>query len=153
VAFIKYNIAQGEWQAQLHTWRETKKQKGGVKVAEIYHAFEHERINYVMMEYVEGESLGEWLLQCPHDRERIYARVGAALRQLLDLPTPPGLRPGAVGGGCAHHIFFRDDVAPTEYASVGDLENHMNKVGRTDHPPNVLVNLITILQVLRPQFR
>ena len=101
----------------------------GVKVPEIYHAFECEGQTYMVMEYVDGETVGSQLRgSSVETRNWIYDQVAKAITRLLHVPVPIGSRPGPVGGGCIQHHFFQDNVAPKEYDSVGELQRHINKV-------------------------
>jgi serine/threonine protein kinase len=101
----------------------------GVKAPEIYRAFECERQTYIVMEYVDGETVGALLRGSSAEKSNwIYDQVAKAITQLLHVPVPSGSHPGPVGGGCIQHYFFRDYVAPKEYDSVGELQRHINKV-------------------------
>lgn len=145
IAYIKYGytVTVGEMQTQRYVYNEfrqmTNASGSGVKVPEIYHAFEcefdgefdGEYQTYIVMEYVHGKTVGACLRDSSGEaRNWVYDQVAKAIKQLLRVPVPTssGSRPGPVGGGCIQHYFFRDKVAPKEYNSVGDLQNHINRV-------------------------
>ena len=55
-------------------------------------------------------------------------KVADALRWLHNVPAPPGVVLGSVGGGPARHRLFGDYQAPLLFSSKKALENYMNKV-------------------------
>lgn len=135
IAYIKYGytVTVGEMQTQRYVYNAFRQMTNGsgssVKVPEIYHAFECEDQTYIVMEYVHGKTVGAWLRDSSGEtRDWVYDQVAKAINQLLRVPVPSGSRPGPVGGGCIQHYFFRDKVAPKEYNSVSDLQNHINRV-------------------------
>lgn len=136
IAFIKYGrtVPIGEVRTHLHVYNTFQKMMNnepgsGIKVPEIYHAFECENRRYVVMEYVDGVTASTALRGSSADKENwIHDQLAKAINQLLRVPVPSGQRPGPVGGGRIQNHFFRDHEAPVEYNSVGVLQRHINKV-------------------------
>lgn len=99
----------------------------GVKVPEIYYAFQYKGQTHIVMEYV-----NEW-----RNCRLMVARLLCGGEELDLRPisqgnqscVPSDSRPGPVGGGCAiQHRFFRDNIAPKDYDSGDELQRHINKV-------------------------
>ncbi|KIY48815.1 hypothetical protein FISHEDRAFT_14308, partial [Fistulina hepatica ATCC 64428] len=126
IAYIKYGIAvtMGEAQAQLLAFQSS------ARVPRIYHAFEHDQVTYIVMEYIDGTTVGDWLRvhRDDIDRDWIHGEVANAVSQMLGFAVPKDAPPGPIGGGPPRHSFFKDYVAPRSYASVEDLEKHINKI-------------------------
>lgn len=121
-AYIKCGATMGEARNQLYALQY------GANVPRIYHAFERGRYACILMEYIDGMTLDDWLEENPSERNWVVEQVARAITQMSQFPVPEGAAPGPVGGGHARHHFFRDGVAPRVYHSVEDLQNHMNKV-------------------------
>ena len=132
IAYIKYGytVTMGEMWTQRHVSNYFKQMMdvSNVNAPEIYYAFECEGQTYIIMEYVNGQTVGTLLQDSLTDKHWIYDQVAKAVSQLLRVPVPEGSRPGPVGGGYAQHCFFRGEVAPKEYASVDELQRYINKV-------------------------
>ena len=135
IAYIKYGytVTIGEVRMQRYVYDAfgwmMNASVSGVKVPEIYHAFQSGCQTYIVMEYVDGETVGSQLRGSSMERKNwIYHQIAKAITQLLRVPVPSDSRPGPVGGGCIQHHFFRDNVAPKEYDSVDELQRHINKV-------------------------
>ncbi len=135
IAYIKYgtSVTVGEMRTQRYVYNAFKQMinesGSGVKAPEIYRAFACGSWCYLVMEYIDGQTVGK-LLQgsSAEKKEWIYDQVAKAICQLLQVPVPSGSRPGPVGGGHIQHYFSRDHVAAWEYDSVDDLQRHINKV-------------------------
>jgi hypothetical protein len=129
IAYIKYGrgVTMGEAWAQLYAFEQMKDQLGA-KIPRIYRAFQDGCWTFILMEYIEGKTVGELLQEPSADHDWIYNQVADAVRQMLGFPVPEGVSLGPIGGGCAQHCFFKDHVAPMEYPSVPVLEKHINKV-------------------------
>ncbi|KIY47118.1 hypothetical protein FISHEDRAFT_45947 [Fistulina hepatica ATCC 64428] len=123
VAYIKYGftVTMGEAQAQLFALQ------SGARVPRIHHAFMHGQITYILMEYIDGMTVSDWLRVYSDDRDWVYNEVANAVSQMLGFTVPQDAPPGPIGGGLTRHSFFQDFVAFRPYASVKDLEEHINK--------------------------
>jgi aminoglycoside phosphotransferase (APT) family kinase protein len=141
IAYIKYGprygIPEGEMPTQLYVYNVFKKMSaGGVKVPEIYHAFEQldDKVNgpvtYIIMEYVHGQTVEAAIKNCSQQGQKthIFDQVAKAVDQLLQVPPPNGLRLGPARGGLINHPLFADNKAAKVYDSVGQLQRHFNKV-------------------------
>ena len=132
IVYIKYGgrVNMGEMRTQLHVFNAFNEMTpaSGVKAPEIYLAFEYEGETYIVMEYVHGQTVAELLRDPFNNANWIYDLVAKAVTHLVGIPVPSDARPGPAGGGYVHHWFFRDNDAPTEYASIDKLQHHINKV-------------------------
>ena len=135
IAYIKYGytVTIGEIRTQRYVYNAFQQMMdasdNGVNAAEIYRAFECEGQAYMVMEYIDGQTVGALLQGSSAEKKNwIYDQVAKAVNQLLLVPVPSGSRPGPVGGGCIRHYIFQDQVSPKAYDSVDELQRHINKV-------------------------
>jgi len=131
IAYIKYggraNMGEVRTQHYVSNILNETTPASGVKAPEVYLAFEYDDETYIVMEYIHGQTAAE-LLRDRSKRDWIYDLVAKAVTDLIEIPVPEDARPGPVGGGYIHHWFFRDNDAPREYASIDELQHHINKV-------------------------
>jgi hypothetical protein len=85
-----------------------------VFVPEVYVAFEHERMGYIVMEYIRGSNSNMNKLKLP--------KVAAAVQQLASIPSDRILP------GILKHSFFYRWSSAVPYASVQDLQAHINRL-------------------------
>lgn len=135
IAYIKFGgcVSQGEVRTQryvFNVFRQMMDASGsGPKVPEVYRSFERGGQCYIVMEFVDGETVKEYLRDSSAETKRwIYDQVANAMRQILEVPVPFGSRPGPVGGGFFYNDLFKCHEAPTEYQSIDRLQRHINKV-------------------------
>jgi hypothetical protein len=136
IAYIKYGgtVTMGEMRTQQHVYNEFERMKkeqsgSGVKAPEIYHAFQDELKTYIVMEHIDGETVGARLRGSSAETKNwIFNQVAKAINQLLAVRVPIHSHPGPVGGGLIQNHFFRGNRAPKEYESIFDLQDHINKV-------------------------
>ncbi|KAH8762967.1 kinase-like domain-containing protein [Hyaloscypha finlandica] len=131
IAYIKYggraNMGEVRTQHYVSNILNETTPASGVKAPEVYLAFEYDDETYIVMEYIHGQTAAE-LLRDRSKRDWIYDLVAKAVTDLIEIPVPEDARPGPVGGGYIHHWFFRDNDAPREYASIDELQHHINKM-------------------------
>jgi hypothetical protein len=136
IAYIKYGgrVNMGEMRTQRYIFNVFNEMNPapGVKAPEVYFAFEYEGETYIVMEYVHGQTVAELLRDPSNSANWIYDVVTKAVTHLVGIPVPSDARPGPAGGEHVHHWFFRDNDAPTEYPSIDELQNHINKVVPSD---------------------
>ncbi|KAF8270091.1 hypothetical protein EI94DRAFT_1798582 [Lactarius quietus] len=94
------------------------KADAAVRIPNVYHAFEHSDVGYIVMEYIDG-------LEC--DKSDAL-QVAAAVECLISV-TGPTTAPRPVGGGPITHRFFVEWKSPVTYNTVQQLEKHVNGVG------------------------
>ncbi|KAF8644305.1 hypothetical protein AX16_008552 [Volvariella volvacea WC 439] len=90
-----------------------------VRAPRVYLAFTWGDIGYIVTEYINGST-------CSSSDD---ALIAAAVKDLIQIQSP-GPKPGPVGGGRIEHPFFVDRKSSVEYASVKDLEDHVNNILR-----------------------
>ena len=136
-----YHVKPGEARTQNHAFKAFQKMddmglESGARIPEVYRFFERDGQTYIVMEYIDGETVKQRLQGSIDDRSLIYSKASDALNQLLSI-TPPKNLPylGPIGGGPVHHLFFVDYVSATGYDSVEGLQQHVNSV----HPINLFV--------------
>lgn len=105
-------------------------QTRGILIPEIYRTFESESRFWTIMEYIPAIALTQLLEAQDWEsrKETVINSIAEATRLLMSIPAPPGQRPGPVGGGFIRHPLFKDDESYCEYASVDELESHLNRV-------------------------
>ena len=140
IAYIKYGtvggVPEGEMPTQLYVYNIFRQMNvPGVKVPEIYHAFErfeaqiNKKVNYIIMEYVHGQTVEAAMKGSSQEaRKDLFDRVAKVVEQLTNVPPPNGLRIGPVQCGKIHHSIFTDKGAAEQYKSVDHLQRHFNKV-------------------------
>lgn len=75
-------------------------------VYEIYHAFEHEGVGYVLMEHIpQAVTLAEYI-QSSSRLNEIYARVADTVTHMTRFPIPTNAATGPVGGGSLRYGGF-----------------------------------------------
>ena len=90
------------------------------RVPKVYDYFTPDRITaYLVMEYIELK---------PSPAQDAPQRVAKALQWLRDLPAPPSVTIGPLGGGRARHPLFKDFEARLSFSSIDAVERYMNKV-------------------------
>ena len=101
-----------------------------ILIPQIYHVFEQDKVVYIVMEYVAGETLKELLdRKLSHDQlDECYNKIAQAIKLFLSFKVPDNTAPGPVGGGIIKHPLFKYTVASTKYASVDELQIHVNNV-------------------------
>ena len=100
-----------------------------VRVPQVYRAFRDEERGYIVMEYIPGVTVMDYLKGAPEEEATIVKAVANVLARMFAIPAPPDQKPSPVDGrGRVHHPFFRDWTAPVEYPSVLSLQCHLNAV-------------------------
>ena len=87
-----------------------------VRVPQVYCAFWHNEVGYLVMEYVPGRDCND------DDLEAVIS----AVQRLWAIESPTNA-PGPVGGGLIVHCFFPDSWACIEYDSIEALQDHVNR--------------------------
>ncbi|KAG8960492.1 hypothetical protein FRC00_000216, partial [Tulasnella sp. 408] len=93
--------------------------EASVRVPRVYQAFLSRildiSIGYIVMEYIDA----------PDCDARDSKLVAKAVQSLISVAGPSSA-PGPVGGGPIEHNFFYDWTSPITYATVEELEQHVN---------------------------
>ncbi|KAH8824855.1 hypothetical protein DL96DRAFT_1530674 [Flagelloscypha sp. PMI_526] len=102
-----------------------------VCVPKVYLIFSHGRIRYIVMQFVEGETIGERRsTNMGKYREEDVQAVVAAVKRLTALKMPPGTPPGPIGGGTIGHDFFNECRSTLVYPTVKHLQRQINRLAR-----------------------
>lgn len=135
-AFVKYGplLAMGEARTQDYIASFVNEDKDVVVlVPQVYCAFRHDHIGYLVMQYIDGDDSNQ------DDLEAIAAAVRRIM--LIDSPTTS---PGPVGRGPVVHRVFPDDRSSILYNSVEELQLHMNSVSSA---PTLHINYLSGVDV------
>jgi len=129
-----YHVQLAEARTQDHAFKAFQKMAEmglgtDARIPEVYRFFERDRQTYIIMEYIDGETVKQRLQNSTDDPSLIYSKVSDALNQLLSITAPQNLPClGPIGGGPIHHLFFMDYVSAIEYDTVEKLEQHVNAI-------------------------
>ena len=100
--------------------------KAAVRIPHVYQAFSTDddilfdaesNLGYIVMEYIDA----------PDCEEGDFQLVAEAVQSLIAVRGPSSV-PGPVGGGFVIHPFFAYERSPIRYATVKELERHVNGV-------------------------
>lgn len=114
-----------EVHAQMYAFRHAD--RSTVSVPQVYHYFQRDDRMYIIMEYIEGENLKQYLKDNPSQPERWDDAVCEAIRGLWRLPVPDDAKPGPLEEGMPTGPlwgeFFSTDH---KFQTKEDLENWIN---------------------------
>ena len=100
----------------------------GIRIPNIYRVFSKKQSVYIVMEYVQGETVKELLEKESVDTlQECYDQIAKAIRLFLSIPIHTTI-PGPVGGGMIRHPLFKDTIASINYSSIADLQAHLKAV-------------------------
>ncbi|KAH8824856.1 hypothetical protein DL96DRAFT_1611057 [Flagelloscypha sp. PMI_526] len=100
-----------------------------VCIPQAYLIFSCGRIRYIVMQFVEGKTVGERkFTNMDKYREEDVQAVVAAVKRLTALKMPPGTPPGPIGGGTIGHDFFNECRSTLVYSTVKHLQHQINTV-------------------------
>lgn len=97
----------------------------------IYHAFEHEGVGYILMEYIpHAVTLVEYM-QSSSRPDKTYALVADTIRHMTRSAVPKNATPGPVGGGSLRYGGFPVGWE-REWKDVSELQECVNEVLRQE---------------------
>lgn len=100
-------------------------------VPRIYHAFEHEGVGYILMEYIpHAVTLAEYMRSTSRPDET-YALVADTVRHMMQFAVPKNAAPGPVEGGSLRYEGFPVGWE-REWKDVWELEECVNEVLRQE---------------------
>jgi hypothetical protein len=116
--FIKYGtVSMQEARNQQFFYDQiAKRPDSAIRIPEIYHAFNFRSHTYIVMEHIDIDHVAS-------DEQR-----ARAITELVTIEPPLNATPGPIGGGHIKHGFFDTSESDVVYASIGDLEKHINRV-------------------------
>ncbi|TFK45776.1 hypothetical protein OE88DRAFT_1639476, partial [Heliocybe sulcata] len=115
-----YGVTMAEARTQCFVWQYLQDTNNpAVRAPRVYLAFTRKTFGFIVSEYIDGH-------MCDYAD---IARIIPAVQALISIPSPSS-KPGPVGGGLIEHPFFIDSIAPIEYESVKDLQDHINGILR-----------------------
>ncbi|KAH8824854.1 hypothetical protein DL96DRAFT_1530672 [Flagelloscypha sp. PMI_526] len=112
-----------------------------VRVPDVYLIFLHGRFRYIVMQFVEGETVGKRKSSNMGEyREEEVQAVVAAVKALTALKMPPSTPPGPIGGGTIGHNIFSEWRSTLVYPTVKHLQHQINTLVR---PRKVRVDFVS----------
>lgn len=132
VFWVKYGEAVywNEVVAQDMAYHELRRRGSPVRAPAVFYAFEYYYRVYIVMEYIQGDTICKCLEEAKSqaEREHIIDEVALGLTELHRIPIASGSRPAAVDGSCIRHALFDEQKAPRHYENVDQLEVHLDEV-------------------------
>ncbi|KAK0111923.1 hypothetical protein ONS96_001190 [Cadophora gregata f. sp. sojae] len=123
IAFIKIAGSQSGVESEISSQKFAfnalealhEQERIGIHVPKIYRVLEEASTRYIVMEYVQGQTLKDLL---NHDilHDLYFNQVSRALKLFLSFEVPENASPGPIGGGTIRHPLFKDAVASVEYS-------------------------------------
>lgn len=141
IAFIKCGyvddgmLAEARNQQFAYTTLQQQPQEG-IRIPRVYRVISRGQKVYIVMEYIRGKTIKEQLEEVPRSPRvrECYDQVARAIKFFLSIHIDTDITaPGPVGGGVIRHPLFRWAVAPREYSSVADLQEHVEAVFYSQH--------------------
>lgn len=131
--FIKYGwpgLVPGEARTQnyIYDLAQAHPSAATPRIPQVYFCFSDIGLEYSVMDYIPLPTVEHWLSMHPEEEATIRAQIVKAVAWILHLPIPNDQKLGHVGGGCPHHIFFKDWEAPFPFDDVQALEIYINTV-------------------------
>ena len=99
-----------------------------VHVPEVYLIFSRAPLRYIVMQYVEGSTVGNRMSGAGKYEKDDLKAVAAAVKRLTDIRMPADTPPGYFGGGTIGHVFFVEAMSTLVYPTVGHLQRQINRV-------------------------
>src|SRR5271168_4813366 len=124
--WIKFGqeIFKDEVYAQMYAFKHVD--RSIISIPEVYHWFQRDGRTYILMEFIEGEDLGQYLKRNPSQSEKWDAAVFAAVKNLWEFPVPKDAKPGPLGGGMLSSPFWGQYPVDQTFQSMEELESWMN---------------------------
>ena len=137
LVFIKYGRrgkeAEGGMQRLAFDWLTTH--HDSITVPEVYKIFTRGLFTFIVMEFVEAKPILEFAKQFEpqywNDHQSYYYNmIIEGIELLRRMPVPSGTTPGPYSKSerIMKHMIFKDQEAPIQYDTVGELEDHLNRV-------------------------
>ncbi|KAH6703277.1 hypothetical protein BKA61DRAFT_195272 [Leptodontidium sp. MPI-SDFR-AT-0119] len=132
IAFIKIASSQSSVESEISNQKFafnalealSEQERTGIYVLKIYRVLEEASTRYIIMEYVQGQTLEELLDQdILHDL--FFNQISKAIKLFLSFEVPVNATPGTIGRGTIRHPLFKDAIASIEYTSVDALQGHV----------------------------
>jgi hypothetical protein len=123
--FIKYDNhvnLQYQYKTQQYIYEKAVNDPSAPRIPKIYDYFRNPDempMAYLVMEYIDVQ---------PIPPRSVPEKVAEALQWLRQVPAPPDVRIGSVGGGPARHTVFKDFTAPLRFSSQDAVQSYMNRV-------------------------
>lgn len=116
-------------------------EKTSIPVPRVYCSFVHKNVAYILMERIQGQTLGSaWPTLSEDDKETIFTQLRDMMRELRSLPLPPNTGVENCGGGSMRdcriprsqprlgpfkttqdfHLWLRDDLRPEDHPTRKD---------------------------------
>jgi serine/threonine protein kinase len=139
--WIKFgeDVSKDEVYAQMYAFQHGD--RSIVSIPEVYHWFQRDGRTYILMEFIEGEGLAQYLKSNPSQSDKWDAAVSAAVKNLWEFPVPKDAKPGPLGGGMPTGplwSLWRGFSVNQTFQSMEELESWINgKLQRSGRPERV----------------
>lgn len=136
--WIKFGeeVSKDEVYAQMYAFQHGD--RSIVSVPEVYHWFQRDGRTYILMEFIEGEGLAQYLKRNPSQSDKWDAAVSAAVKNLWEFPVPKDAKPGPLGGGMPIGPLWGEFSVNQTFQSMEELESWINgKLQRSGRPERV----------------
>lgn len=87
------------------------------------------------MEFIQGSRVWDFAKRFEaqyweDNKSKYYDLIVEGIQLLRRMPVPDNATPGPLTSSkrIIHHTLFKDDEAPIEYRTFGELQDHLNKV-------------------------
>ncbi|KAK1762507.1 hypothetical protein QBC33DRAFT_574124 [Phialemonium atrogriseum] len=98
--------------------------RNDIRIPQICRILYTPRGAYIVMEYVQGKTLGQLYQKIERFEENskpYYDKIARGIKLPLSIPVPTDAKPGPCGGGIIKHPLFKDGEALIRYDSIGNL--------------------------------
>lgn len=141
VVFVKFGgpeiQAEGDTQRLAFDWvsRQCRKDNGNIYIPEVFKIFSRGGLTFLIMQLIGASTIRTFRNQFEpqhwiDEKSRYYDLVVEGIQLLRRMPVPDDATPGPYTSSkrIIKHMLFKDQSAPIEYGSIGELQDHLNRV-------------------------
>ena len=136
--WIKFgkHVSKDEAYAQMYAFKHAD--PAVVSVPKIYYWFERDGRTYILMEFIDCETLPQHLKNNPSERDKWDNAIVAAVEHLWSFPVHEDAKPGPLARGIPTGPFFAEHDVNRTFESQEELERWINgKLQRNRRPERV----------------
>jgi len=148
--WIKFgkHVSKDEVYAQMYAFKHAD--PAAVSVPKIYYWFERDRRTYILMKFIDCETLPQHLKNNPSERDKWDNAIVAAVEHLRSFPVHEDTKPSPLARGIPVGPFFAEYDVNRTFESQEELERWINgKLQRSGRPEPVEFGSESL--VFRPQ--